>query len=178
MCSYRRKGEGTVFLSSVKDNQSVDEKSLGFAHRVALGVLIYHANCRCLFRYNAVHASHRHHDSVEEDCFRGHRSSKLLQALRPFLVHATPLLRARRAGEVAAAWGDVRPPLPRGRRPAPPSLTLASPTTTATPTCTRSGTMTLLTMKPRRRRSRRPSITTWATATSTSRSQWSSSRRW
>ena len=29
MCSYRRKGEGAVFLSSVKDNQSVDEKSLG-----------------------------------------------------------------------------------------------------------------------------------------------------
>ena len=67
MCSSRRKGEGTVFLSSVKDNQSVDEKSLGFEHRVALVVLIYHANCRCLFRYNAVHLSHR--DSEEEDCF-------------------------------------------------------------------------------------------------------------
>ena len=30
MCSSRRKGEGTVLLSSVKDNQSVDEKYLGF----------------------------------------------------------------------------------------------------------------------------------------------------
>jgi len=30
--SCPRKGEGTVFLSSVKDNQSVDEKYLGFMH--------------------------------------------------------------------------------------------------------------------------------------------------
>ena len=30
--SCPRKGEGAVFLSSVKDNQSVDEKSLGSMH--------------------------------------------------------------------------------------------------------------------------------------------------
>ena len=58
-----------MLLSHVKDDQSVDEKALGFEHGVALGVLIYHANCRCLFRYNAVHLSRRHRDSEEEDCF-------------------------------------------------------------------------------------------------------------
>lgn len=79
---------------------------------VALGVLIYHANCRSLFRYNAVHVSYCCHKREAD----AHGVAEAAKAV----ANSTLVARAAIQRRFSAPGGRVKSPLP-GVTIAPPA---------------------------------------------------------